>query len=458
MSTISLILLARVHVAPKLALELDSLSPLPQTPKSFDFLTFMIHLTRIDVTLYRYPNMASIHRDGNKPNWFCCFYDPEGFRRKRTTGTENPRIARTICVNVERAAMLARQNKLSNEKGLKLIRETCAAIAETHGALAANRAHEILKGAVEEFIKIAGGEFTSYTIRSWLESWLASHTDASKATMIEYRHEVALFLKYMGARSDRTLTTLQTKQVEAFKEHLAGRVAPSTVNKAVRVLKVAFNNAVAKRQLEFNPAGHVQGVETEKATRRPFTDDELGKLIKAADGEWLTMILIAFYTGMRLRDCANLTWRNVELHTGTINVVTKKTDRRQVLPIAEPLARQLHTLAGDNPDAPLCPSLYGKNASLLSEQFYSLMVKAGLAAKRDHQGKGRGRSARREKSQISFHSLRYNTTSALKNAGVNDSVTMDLIGHETAAVSRNYTKIDDAAKRAAISKLPDITK
>jgi hypothetical protein len=37
---------------------------------------------------------------------------------------------------------------------------------------------------------------------------------------------------------------------------------------------------------------------------------------------------------------------------------------------------------------------------------------------------------------VSFHSLRYNTTS----------------------VSRNYTKIDYTAKREAVNKLPDITK
>jgi integrase len=402
--------------------------------------------------------MASIHRQPDKPNFFCAFYDPEGFRRFRSTGTDNAKVARTICVNIERAAILARQGKLSNEKALKLIRETCAAIGETHGKLAADRAQEILKGAVEEFVKIAGGEFTSYTVRSWLESWLAGRTDASKATMIEYRHEVNLFLKFMGARAGRPLTTLQPKQIEDFKAHLAPRVAASTVNKAIKVLKASFNNAVAKRQLEFSPAEHVESVETEEGKRRPFTDDELASLLKSADAEWRTMILTAFYTGMRLRDCANLTWRNVELHTGTINVLTEKTSRRQVLPIAEPLARHLNTLAGDDPDAPLCPTLHGKNASWLSAQFYGVMVKAGLAAERDHQTTGRGRASKREKSPISFHSLRYNTTSALKNAGVNDSVTMDLIGHETSAVSRQYTKIDDAAKRAAIAKLPDITR
>ena len=413
--------------------------------------------------------MASIHKLPGKPNWCCAFYDPEGFRRLRSTGTSNQRIAKTICVNIERASVLARNGKLSNEKALKLIRETCSAIEETHGKLAANQAHDILKSNVEEFVKIAGGELTTYTIRSWLDTWLAGKTDASKATIVEYRRIVDLFMKFLGARADRALTTLQEKQVEDFKAELANRVSPSTVNKAVKVLKASFSNAVAKRQLEFSPAEHIEAIETEAVNRRPFTASEITKLLTAADSkevqkklntdssEWRTMILIGFYTGLRLRDCANLTWREVDLLKAVVSVETEKTGRIQVLPLAEPLLRHLLTLVGDNPDAPLCPTLRGKDASKLSAAFYQVMVEAKLVKKRDHQGTGKGREAARETSRISFHSLRYNTTSALKSAGVSDSVAMDIVGHETEAVSRNYTKIADDAKRAAINKLPDIT-
>jgi integrase len=404
--------------------------------------------------------MASIHKQAGRPNWFCAFYDPEGFRRFRTTGTENAKIARTICVNIERAAALTRQGKLSNEKALKLVRETCAAIAETHGKLAADRAESVMKPAVEEFIRIAGGEFTSYTVRGWLEAWIAGRTDASKATVIEYRRIIEMFLKFLGARADRALTTLQPRQIEDFKASQTARVAPSSVNKCVKVLKAAFNAAVKNRQLEFNPAQHVEFIEAESEGegRRPFTGKELTALLTHANAEWRTMIFVAFYTGLRLRDCANLTWRNVELHTNTLNVLTEKTKRRQVLQLAEPLARHLSSMAGDNPDAALCPALHGKNASWLSSQFYAVMVKAGLVQERGHQSTGKGRDARRESNPISFHSLRYNTTSALKSAGVSDSVAMDIVGHETASISRNYTKIDDTAKRAAVNKLPDITK
>src|SRR5665213_1066976 len=109
------------------------------------------------------PTMASIHKQPGKPNWFCAFYDPEGFRRFRSSGTESQKIARTISIAIERGANLARTGKLSNERALKLIRETCEAIAEANGRLAGNLAHNVLKSSIEEFVRIAGGELTMFT-------------------------------------------------------------------------------------------------------------------------------------------------------------------------------------------------------------------------------------------------------------------------------------------------------
>jgi integrase len=58
---------------------------------------------------------------------------------------------------------------------------------------------------------------------------------------------------------------------------------------------------------------------------------------------------------------------------------------------------------------------------------------------------------------LSFHNLRHTTTSMLKNAGISDSVARDIVGHESAAVSANYTHIDRETKRTALDKLPDVT-
>ena len=170
------------------------------------------------------------------------------------------------------------------------------------------------------------------------------------------------------------------------------------------------------------------------------------------------MVLLGYYTGLRLRDCANLTWKRISLLEASINLATQKTGRKQDLPIAEPLLKHLNTLAGDKPDAPLCPSLVGRDAAWMSAQFYGVMVKAGVVEKRSHASKGKGRDARRDSGSISFHSLRHNTTSALKSSGASNAVAMDIVGHESEAISRNYTVIDLDAKRDAINKLPDITR
>jgi integrase len=59
-------------------------------------------------------------------------------------------------------------------------------------------------------------------------------------------------------------------------------------------------------------------------------------------------------------------------------------------------------------------------------------------------------------SQISFHSLRHTATSLMKNAGVSAAVVMDIVGHDSGAVSAHYTHIDEDAKRAAIARMPAI--
>jgi hypothetical protein len=63
------------------------------------------------------------------------------------------------------------------------------------------------------------------------------------------------------------------------------------------------------------------------------------------------------------------------------------------------------------------------------------------------------RSKRRTVHALSFHSLRHTTTSILKNAGVNSGIVMDVVGHQSTAISTHYTTIDSDAKRRAIERM-----
>ena len=43
-----------------------------------------------------------------------------------------------------------------------------------------------------------------------------------------------------------------------------------------------------------------------------FTEDDAKKLIDTAEGEWKTLLRIAYYTGMRLTKAATLRWDVVD--------------------------------------------------------------------------------------------------------------------------------------------------
>jgi integrase len=132
------------------------------------------------------------------------------------------------------------------------------------------------------------------------------------------------------------------------------------------------------------------------------------------------------------------------------------------VPLASPLFQYIQTIpAGDNPSDPLFPAAYEiatrpHDAGQLSQQFYAVLVAAGMAKERSHEETGAGRPERRTVNEISFHFLRHTATSLLKNAGVSSAVAMDIIGHDSEAISRHYTHIESETKRSALNKLPKL--
>ena len=172
-------------------------------------------------------------------------------------------------------------------------------------------------------------------------------------------------------------------------------------------------------------------------------------------------MLFGLYLGQRLGDLAKLTWRAVDLDTGEVAFSTRKTGRRVVLPLVQPLADYLASLpASDNPNAFIFPgAASAKRTASLSNQFRDILVAAALVEPRPrgHKSTGKGRDQAREASEISFHSLRHSAVTMLKAAGVSDFIAREIVGHESAAVSRQYTHLTTDDKRAVMRRLPDVT-
>ncbi|MDB6173785.1 MAG: hypothetical protein JWL59_3096 [Chthoniobacteraceae bacterium] len=333
------------------------------------------------------------------------------------------------------------------------------------GLLTADKARAVIAATVAD-IYAAGNreELPTATVRSWCQQWLQKKAiEIEGSTHDRYTTIVTRFLEFLGKAADKDIAALKTSEIGKFRDREGTDLARGTANLSLKVLRVCLSEAVRQGLITTNPAAQVEILKSRgEATRRAFTVAEIGRVLEGCgtDQEWRGMVLFGLYTGQRLGDLARLTWRSVDLEKGELFLTTKKTGRRMTLPLIGPLPDFLTSLAAtDDPNAALFPTLSkAKRTGTLSNRFREILVAAGLAEPRTHAATGKTRNSARATSEISFHSLRHCTVTFLKAAGVSDALARAVVGHESAAVSRQYTHLDTADLRKAMERMPDVTK
>jgi integrase len=379
--------------------------------------------------------MASIHRHPNSRFWYCTIGIPGRGQLQRTTKQTDRRKAYEFAVKLENAG---RGNALTEIQARKILAEIYA-------------------------IRNPGEKLPGSSTREFFKSWISNKIlETAPATGIRYTRAVDSFIHSLGDRASVDISAITPRDIVRFRDHLAARLSTSTANHAVKVLRMALKDAQADSLVTANVAIGVRPAKSaeESGRRRPFTLPEIKRLLRAAHGEWEGIILFGLYTGQRLGDIARLTWQNVDLSRRELALVSRKTKRRVVVPLAEPLQGFIleHMDVGDDPKQPLFPKAFAaKRVSALSNQFYDIMADTGLVEPRKHKSNGKGRNSRRAFNELSFHALRHTATSLMKNAGISPAIVQDIIGHESPAISAHYTHIDEQSKRSAVDLLPDVT-
>jgi integrase len=393
------------------------------------------------VAVYVSAVVAYIRKRQGTPYWFACYAGSDGRRVQRSTKETDKRIAQRIADQFEQAARRGRAGLLTEQQARRVIGEIYELVNH----------EELQTDSIADF-------FTRWLERVKVES--------SPKTFQRYGSIVARFLHWLGPKGNLALNHLSHKDLTRYRDHLAARHSPSSVNLSLAAIQAGLSRAFDDGLVDVNEASRVPRLGDDPnrtQERRPFTEEELRAILAVADTEWCGMVLAAAYTGMRLGDVSLLRWENVDLSGRELRFKTEKTGREQVVPIAEPLHRHFLEIAGsDDPRAPLFPRAYATRqrdipTGTLSNQFYRLMTRAGVVPPRHNKGGGQGRDAARSSIGLGFHCLRHTTTSLLKRAGISDAVAREIVGHESAAVSRIYSHIDARTLRAAIDQLPDIT-
>jgi len=380
--------------------------------------------------------MASIKKSPHGPYWICCYRKANGERTQRSTKQENKDKAWEVCLAWADAERKAGQGVLTEAQARRVI-------------------SEIVERTVGEPLHF-------YTAENWLREWLAGKEQTkSEGTGIRYAHVIEDFITHLGKRAALNIAHIAPRDVKTFrdKETKAGK-SGKTANLAVKIIGGAFNAARRQGLITTNPAEALEALPHRAESKEAFTSEQGADLLQAAPSDdWRGAMLLAYFTGARLQDVANMRWTAIDLAGKAIHFTPRKTARtgkEVMIPIHPQLEAHLMKIAGqDKPEAFLFPSLAGRKtggAHGLSKTFAGIMEKAGIAAGAARPREGVGRAV----SKLSFHSFRHGFNSAMANQGVAQEIRQLLTGHATAEMNKNYTHHELEPLRAAVKVIPSI--
>jgi integrase len=250
--------------------------------------------------------------------------------------------------------------------------------------------------------------------------------------------------------------------ITEFRNQVAQKASATTTNHDLKAIKLLFCTAKRDGYIIEDPSEFVESIRRKISddARRPFTVPEIRRVIEVADKEWKSLVLFGLYTGQRLADLATLRWDNIGLARNEIRIKTRKTGKRLSIPIGPPLKAHIESLPAGR-EGYLHPKAAAtvtspKRSRTLSNQFADLLAQAGLRDKAPHRSKGKGRDAKRSSNGLSFHALRHTAVSLLKDAGIPEAAVMELVGHDSEAMSAHYTYVGTEALAKAVAALPEI--
>ncbi|MCL5289758.1 MAG: site-specific integrase [Firmicutes bacterium] len=314
-------------------------------------------------------------------------------------------------------------------------------------------------------------------VGSYLESWLETYgrSNLASSTFESYQNIINKHLKpRIGGIPLQKLQPVHL-QVYYSKCLAGGRVdnkksaglalSPTTVLFHHRVIREALHHAMRLGLVDRNVADAAIPPRKAKKEMQVLPEEDIQKLLDLFRGSYLYMpVYLAVLTGMRAGEILALSWRNVDLKSGTINItqslrqrkvghpefqqpktagsrraveispmVVKALKDHKVLQAKEKLASgsyKDYSLVCALPDGgPIHPGT-------LASRFYAVTRKAGIS--------------------LRFHDLRHCHATFLLKAGVNPKIVAERLGHSSIRLTLDtYSHVVPGMQRKAALELEE---
>ena len=241
-------------------------------------------------------------------------------------------------------------------------------------------------------------------------------------------------------------TNVTTSEVQKYIIKRQGEGASNaTINRDLAALRRAFNLAARATPPKVGRVPHIPTLQENNA-RQGFFEYEDFEKVRGALPEYLRpLVTFAYHTGWRKSEVVNLTWEQVNLHTGTVRLEPGTTKNRQARMIF--LAGELLDVVGRQREVrdrhyPDCPWVFfseGKQIKSFRRSWYTACRKVGLEGK-------------------ILHDFRRSAIRNMVRAGIPERVAMDLSGHKTRSVFERYNIVSEGDRLEAANRLDQYLK
>lgn len=242
---------------------------------------------------------------------------------------------------------------------------------------------------------------------------------------------------------------LEKVKSDLFKKDLS----PKTVHHCLTLARTIYRKATDWGFYEgLIPTSKVQFPKVNNKRERFLKYDEAKQLLDALNdvsSQVHDQALISIHCGLRFSEIAKLTWADVDLDNGVIQVRDAKSVNRHAYitkPVKEALLR-LDELNSYKPNNLLFPSKNNKRQTQVSTTYSRTVKKLKF---------NDGISDSRQK--VVFHTLRHSFASWLAIQGTSLYEIKELLGHQSIEMTERYAHLLPDVKRKAVNRLAETFK
>jgi len=213
---------------------------------------------------------------------------------------------------------------------------------------------------------------------------------------------------------------------------------PATVNREFALMRRIFNLAKRDGLVERNPCEKVSILPERNRRDRILSHSEYKKLIFELKEPVRSIVKVAYFTGMRKGEILGLTWDQVNLNEGSIDLDygdTKTGERRRIY-----FNRDLH-------------DIFRIASGLRSINHRHVFIQKNGEPVKDFRKAFTLACRRAGITDFVFHDLRHTFNTNMRKAGVDRTVIMDITGHKTTEMFLRYNTVDDYDVREAMERL-----